>query len=88
MVNKMRESIEVVFYPDELNSLLQAYKINVDSLTSMMDPGRREDGDIEQEKEKHDDTENIRAKIQHFEAHFRKVYDLIQQRGINNTNLK
>lgn len=90
MVNKMRESIEVIFYPDELNAMLQAYKINVDSLTSMMDPGRRESGDIQnkEEKEKHDDTANIRAKVQHFEGHFRKVYDLIQQRGINNTNLK
>ncbi len=42
LVNKMRDSIDMIFEMDELNAMLQAYKINVDSLTSMMDPGRKE----------------------------------------------
>ncbi|MBP6911358.1 hypothetical protein KBC03_07350 [Patescibacteria group bacterium] len=93
LVEHMRENIGMIFDGDDFQSFMDIYKINVDAINAMMDPGQKESGDFRtedqenEEKENFDEHMNIRVKMQNYESNITKLYDKIKERGIDYISL-
>lgn len=90
IVGHMREQIEFIFDEDVFMWFFELYKINVDTINAMMDPGHAEDGDLwkkDDEKDRIDEHANIRAKMQNYEWDFTKLYEKVKTHSIYGISL-
>jgi hypothetical protein len=86
IVQRMEDSIQFIFDIDEFEGFLSSYKLNVDRIVTMLDPWHREQGDIK--RESFDDMANIRAKMQHYQSLFEKLYAKVLSIGMQNIDLE
>ncbi len=86
IVQRMQDSIGFIFDINEFEWFLSSYKLNVDRIVTMLDPWHREHGDMKNESI--DDMANIRAKMQHYQSLFEKLYTKALSIGMQNVDLE
>lgn len=91
IVGHIRDQIEMIRDDDEFMGFIELYKIKLDGINAMMDPGHREAGDIgsdeQEEQDNFDEHTNIRVKMINFEANFTKIYEKMKQRGLGSMSM-
>lgn|GEM_PF-5623153 len=79
---KMERNNEMLFETSELSSFLIAYKIELDTVITMVNDNENiEEGDERKEKEKkQDDMENIRNKMRKYQDFFEKLFNIEKEK--------
>jgi len=87
---KMERNNEMLFETSELSSFLIAYKIELDTVITMVNDNENiEEGDERKEKEKkQDDMENIRNKMRKYQDFFEKLFNIEKEKWLENLDLK
>jgi hypothetical protein len=71
---------------NELESFLIAYKIELETILTMISEDKQEHGESRKEQ-KVDDMKNIRMKMQKYQSYFEKIHGKSKEHGIDKINL-
>lgn len=83
---KMRANNEILRERSELESFLIAYKLELETILTMISEDKKEHGESRKEQ-KVDDMKNVREKMQKYQSYFEKIYAKSREHGIENINL-
>lgn len=87
---KMETNNGMLFETSELSSFLIAYKIELDTIITMVSDNEKIESwdERKEKKEKKDDMQNIRTKMRKYQDFFEKLFNIEKEKWLENLNLR